>query len=109
MKRKEKRKEGEPSVAEKKAPTRASGAKKAPKQPRVKLSSFGWSVAEWFEPLRSNDVYEPVLPGLNVPLQAVEPSAEEMSRRNIPRPVIPTKTTNSAKVRGISETQREKR
>lgn len=109
LKRKEKTKDGEPNVGKKKA-LETAATKKKPKQPRVKLSTFGWSAAEWFEPFRSDNIWEPVLPGLNFPLQVIDPTPEEMSRRNIPRPVIPMKTTNPARARGSSDQQqRDKR
>lgn len=95
LKRKEKKKDGESNVSKKKTSDTAT-AKKKSKQPRVKLPTFGWSATEWFEPFCSDDVCEPVLPGLNVPLQVIDPTPEEMSRRKILRPVIPTKTTNLA-------------
>lgn len=104
LKRRGKRKEGELGVCKKKVTTAAAGAKKGPKQPRVKLSTFRKSAVEWFEPLRSDDVFEPILLGLNVSLQTIDLTDEEMSRRNVPRPVIPTKTTNPARTRGPSDT-----
>lgn len=75
----------------------------------MKFPTFRKSAAEWFEPLRLEDVCELIIPGLNVPLIVVEPTEEEMSRRNIPRPVILTRTMNPARNRGPLETQREKR
>lgn len=109
LKRKEKRKEGEPNIGKKKAPTVVEGAKKKTKQPRVRLPTFRKSAAHWFEPLRLDDVEEPILLGLNVPLQSIDPTTEEMSRRNVPRSDIPTKTTNLARTRGPSNSQREER
>lgn len=86
LRRKEKKKDGEPSVQKKNAPTGAGGAKKTKRQPRVKLPKFGWTAKEWLEPLRTDDDFEPVIPGLNVPLRIIDPTPKEISRRNIPRP-----------------------
>lgn len=92
----------------KKAPV-AAAAKKKIKQPRVKLPKFGWTVEEWFEPFRSDDVIEPIILGLNIPLQVIDPTPEEMSRRNIPRPFIPTKTTNPTRSRSSIEQQHQQK
>ncbi|KAG5527161.1 hypothetical protein RHGRI_028169 [Rhododendron griersonianum] len=62
----------------------------------MKLSKIGYTAEEWLTPLGDEKVFELVLLGLNVPLKVVEPNADEMSRRGIPRPVIPTKTANPA-------------
>lgn len=91
------------------APTATEGAKKGPKKPRVRLPTFRKSAAHWFAPLRPSDVEEPILLGLNVPLQTIDPSAEDMLRRNIARTVIPTCTSNPARTRDPSDSQREKR
>ncbi|KAE9445171.1 hypothetical protein C3L33_22931, partial [Rhododendron williamsianum] len=45
----------------------------------------------------------------NVPLQIQEPTAEEMSRRNIPRPVISTKTANPARGRSAPDQQQQQK
>lgn len=76
------------------------------------MPKIGYTVEEWLTPLGSEDVFEPTIPGFNVPLQISEPTAEEMSRRNIPRPSIPTKMANPAQNRGSSDQElqlREKR
>lgn len=61
------------------------------------MPKIGYTAEEWLTPLDPNDVFEPHIPGLNVPLCLVDPNIEEMSRGNIPRPIIPTKTTNPAR------------
>ncbi|KAF7152942.1 hypothetical protein RHSIM_Rhsim01G0087400 [Rhododendron simsii] len=74
------------------------------RQRGVRLPKIGYTAEEWLTPLNAEDI--------PTPLKIVEPSAEEMSRRNIPRPVIPTKTANPARIRdptGDQGQQREKR
>ncbi|KAG5557175.1 hypothetical protein RHGRI_007444 [Rhododendron griersonianum] len=73
------------------------------------MPTFRKSAAHWFAPLRPSDVEEPILPELNVPLQTIDPSAKDKLRRNIARPVIPTRTSNPARTRDPSDSQREKR
>ncbi|KAG5527162.1 hypothetical protein RHGRI_028170 [Rhododendron griersonianum] len=76
------------------------------------MPKIGYTPEEWLTPLGDDEVFEPVLPGINVPLKVVEPNADEMSRRGIPRPVIPTKTANPAWNRSSldqQDQQREKR
>lgn len=109
MLRRKKKEDGEPSVQKKKAPTGAGEAKKTKRQPRVKLPKFGWTAEEWLEPLLTDDVFEAVIPGLNVPLRIIDLTPEEMSRRNIPRPVIPIKMTNPARSRSSTEQQQQQR
>ncbi|KAF7128858.1 hypothetical protein RHSIM_Rhsim10G0098800 [Rhododendron simsii] len=74
------------------------------RQRGVRLPKIGYTAEEWLTPLNAEDI--------PTPLKIIEPSAEEMSRRNIPRPVIPTKTANPARIRdptGDQGQQREKR
>ncbi|KAG5525675.1 hypothetical protein RHGRI_032090 [Rhododendron griersonianum] len=73
------------------------------------MPKIGYTAEEWLTPLRSEDIFEPPIPGFNVPLQIHEPIAEEMSRRNIPRPVIPTKTANPARGRSAPDQQQQQR
>lgn len=111
--KREKKKEGEPSRArrasqrkgdqaasgiarKRKAASNAKGARKK-RQPGVRLPKIRYTAEEWLTPLGDNEVFEPVLSRLNVPLKFVEPNADEMSRRGIPRLVILTKTTNPAR------------
>lgn len=91
LRKKDKRKEGEPSRRKRGAPSGTKGAKKGLKQLRVRLPTFRKNAEFWFGPPKPSDVEEPILPGLNVPLQFIDPSAEDMSRKNIARPVIPTR------------------
>ncbi|KAF7144975.1 hypothetical protein RHSIM_Rhsim04G0103900 [Rhododendron simsii] len=86
----QKQKPSDPIVQKKKkAPAQTD--EPGPKRQRgVKLPRIGYSVEEWLTPLGADET----------PL-----SAEEMSRRNIPRPVIPTKSANLARARGSSEEQ----
>ncbi|KAF7152420.1 hypothetical protein RHSIM_Rhsim01G0019100 [Rhododendron simsii] len=74
------------------------------RQQGVKLPKIGYTAEEWLTPLCAEQI--------PIPIRIVEPSAEEMSRRNIPRPTIPTKSANPAKTRGASDDlvqQKEKR
>ncbi|KAF7150811.1 hypothetical protein RHSIM_Rhsim02G0015100 [Rhododendron simsii] len=78
----------------KKGPAHTDGP--IPKRQRgVKLPKIGYTAEEWLTPLGADDT--------PVPLKVVEPSADEMSRRNIPRPVIPTKSANPSRARGSSD------
>ncbi|KAF7154506.1 hypothetical protein RHSIM_Rhsim01G0191200 [Rhododendron simsii] len=68
------------------------------------MPKIGYTAEEWLTPLSADEIPAPV--------KVVEPSAEEMSRRNIPRPVIPTKSVNPARTRdptGDQGQQKEKR
>ncbi|KAG5532131.1 hypothetical protein RHGRI_026668 [Rhododendron griersonianum] len=47
-------------------------------------------------------------PGFDVPLHIHEPIAEEMSRRNIPRPTIPTKSSNPSRSRSADQQQQQR-
>ncbi|KAF7126485.1 hypothetical protein RHSIM_Rhsim05G0211400 [Rhododendron simsii] len=74
------------------------------RQRGVKLPKIGYTAEEWLTPLRPEEI--------PIPITIVDPSAEDMSRRNIPRPVIPTKSANPARTRGSSDEplqQKEKR
>ncbi|KAI8560437.1 hypothetical protein RHMOL_Rhmol04G0255100 [Rhododendron molle] len=120
LKRKEKKKDGEPSEKDqqrkenqpisdptqkkRKRPPETEGAQKK-RQLGVRLPKIGYTAAEWLTPLRADEVFEAALLGLNIPLKAVEPNADEMSRRGIPRPAIPTKTANPPRNRGSSDQQ----
>lgn len=61
---------------------RKAGAGRGQERPKKK----GRSTAYWFG--LEGEVEEPIFPGLNVPLQSVEQSFREMSRRNVIRPNI---------------------
>lgn len=91
------------------APSNNQGAQKGQKRPRVRLSTFRKSVAYWFGPTKPSNIEELILLGFNVPLQTVVPIFEDMSRRNIARPVIPTKSSAPTRSRDPADTQREKR
>jgi hypothetical protein len=114
LKKKEKKKEGEPDApsvkevggpsagpAKKKRKT-ASGAEGTQKkrQPGVKLPKIGYTLQEWLSPLEEDFVFDFQPTQHNAPLQISEPTAEDMSRRNIPRPPIPTKTSVPGKGSG---------
>lgn len=110
LKKKEKKKESEEGQL-KEGPQSIAGATQKRKkvvfstegtrqkrQKGVRLPKIGYTAAEWLTPLGADDV--------------AEQTAEEMSRRNIPRPPILTKLANSAKGSGSSgkePQQREKK
>lgn len=127
LKRKERKKDGETvekgkakkgshpnsEVTQKKSkvPPNTEGIRKKRQKGGVRLPKIGYTAEEWLTPLGGDDVFEPVLPGLNIPLRVVSPNIDDMSRRNIQRPTIPTKPTNPAWSRGTFDLQqqREKR
>ncbi|KAG5525090.1 hypothetical protein RHGRI_031687 [Rhododendron griersonianum] len=78
-------------------------------QKRVRLPKIGFSAEEWLTPLGQDFIFEPAGPGLKAPLQIREPTEEEMSRRNIPRPSIPTKSANPARGRGADQQQQQQK
>ncbi|KAF7143972.1 hypothetical protein RHSIM_Rhsim05G0059700 [Rhododendron simsii] len=65
----------------------------------VRIPKLGYSAEEWLTPLYTDEI--------PVPLKVVEPSAEEMSRRNIPRPTIPTKSAIPTRARRTSDEQNQ--
>ncbi|KAG5527541.1 hypothetical protein RHGRI_028446 [Rhododendron griersonianum] len=73
------------------------------------MPKIGFSAEEWLSPLGQDFIFEPTGPGLNAPLQIREPTEAEMSRRNIPRPSIPTKNANPARGRGTDQQQQQKK
>ncbi|KAG5530593.1 hypothetical protein RHGRI_025525 [Rhododendron griersonianum] len=75
----------------------------------VRLPKIGFSAEEWLTPLGQDYIFEPEGPGLNAPLQIREPTEAEMSRRNIPRPSIPTKSANPARGRGAEQQQQQQK
>lgn len=96
--RKKTKKEGEPIVKKKAGPSETQGAGRGQKLPRVRLPTFRKSADYWFG--LENEVQEPILPRLNVPLRTVAPIFDDdMSRRNVPQPVIPTRTLAPARSR----------
>lgn len=124
LKRKEKKKDGEPSgvgrskKVNKPNPEATRKKKQAPpnidrprtkRQRGVKLPKISYTAEEWLTPLGSEDIFEPRILGFNVPLQIHEPAAEDMSRRNIPRLVIPTKSANTTRGQGASDPQQQQK
>lgn len=122
LKKKERKKDGEPDVpsvreiggpsagpAKKKRKT-ASGAEGPQKkrQPGVKLPRIGYSLQEWFSPLEADLDFDSQPLHHNAPLVISEPDEEEMSRRNIPRPQIPTKPSVPGKSGGASDKGKDK-
>ncbi|KAF7123849.1 hypothetical protein RHSIM_Rhsim12G0055300 [Rhododendron simsii] len=67
----------------------------------VRLPKIGYTAEEWLTPLGADEI--------PVPLKIVEPATKEMSRRNILRPVIPTKFANPTRTRGSSEDQQQQK
>ncbi|KAG5517034.1 hypothetical protein RHGRI_037699 [Rhododendron griersonianum] len=123
-KKEKKKKDGEPSGVTKRkrankpnqgASREKKGAPSDLEGPRqkhqrgVRLPKIGYTAEEWLTPLCSEDIFGPPIPGFNVPLQIHEPTVEEMSRRNISRPVIPTKTANPARGRSAPDQQQQQR
>ncbi|KAG5563918.1 hypothetical protein RHGRI_000187 [Rhododendron griersonianum] len=86
-----------------------AGGPRQKRQKGVRLPKVGYTAEERLSPLGQEDFSEPSVPGFNVPLQIHEPTVEEMSRRNVPRPVIPTKTTNPARGRSASDQQQQQK
>lgn len=119
-----KKKDGEPSGKEqqkkgnqpatgvtqkkKRGASNAEGAKEK-RQRGVRLPKIRYTAEEWLTPLGADIVFEPTIPGFNAPLRLVEPSTEDMSRRGIPRPVIPSKLSNPAKSGGPSDKEQQPR
>ncbi|KAG5564100.1 hypothetical protein RHGRI_000320 [Rhododendron griersonianum] len=73
------------------------------------MPKIGFSAEEWLTSLGQDYIFEPAGPGLNAPLQIREPIEEEMSRRNIPRPSIPTKSANPDRGRGADQQQQQQK
>ncbi|KAG5524684.1 hypothetical protein RHGRI_031382 [Rhododendron griersonianum] len=107
LKKKDKKKDGEPSdlIKGKKSGQPSQGTKKkrvptdteGPSQKRqkgVRLPKIGFSAEEWLS-LLGQDIREP--------------TEAEMSRRNIPRPSIPTKSANPARGRGADQQQQQQK
>ncbi|KAG5549742.1 hypothetical protein RHGRI_014892 [Rhododendron griersonianum] len=92
----------------KRAPTYTEGPSEK-RQKGVRLPKIGFSAEEWLSPLEQDFIFEPTGPGLNAPLQIREPTEAEMSRRNIPRPSIPTKSANPARGRGTDQQQQQQK
>lgn len=123
-KKEKKKKEGEPSESaiqkegvqlhkgaarkRRKAASQTDGARKKGGR-GVNLPKIGYTAEEWLMPLGIDRAFESAFQAIYHPLRTSEPSVEEMSRRNIPRPPIPTKPANPAKSRASSEQQREKK
>lgn len=72
------------------------------------MPKIGYTAEDWLTPLDPNDVFEPRLPGFNIPLRISDSSVEEMSRRNVTRPIIPTKPANPARNRSSEDRQQPK-
>ncbi|KAG5532660.1 hypothetical protein RHGRI_027083 [Rhododendron griersonianum] len=90
------------------APTDTEGPRQK-RQKGVRLPKIGFSAEEWLTPLGQDYIFEPAGPGFNAHLQIREPTEEEISRRNIPRPSIPTKSTNPARGRGADKQQQQQK
>ncbi|KAG5512675.1 hypothetical protein RHGRI_038961 [Rhododendron griersonianum] len=90
------------------APTYTEGPSEK-RQKGVRLPKIGFSAEEWLSPLGQDFIFEPTGPGLNAPLQIREPTEAEMSRRNIPRPSIPTKSANPARGRSTDQQQQHQK
>ncbi|KAG5530595.1 hypothetical protein RHGRI_025527 [Rhododendron griersonianum] len=71
------------------------------------MPKIGFTTEEWLSPLGQDFIFELTGPGLNAPLQIREPTEAEMSRKNIPRPSIPTKSANPARGRGADQQQQQ--
>ncbi|KAG5556287.1 hypothetical protein RHGRI_006782 [Rhododendron griersonianum] len=82
----------------KRAPTNTEGPSQK-RQKGVRLPKIGFSAEEWLSPLGQDFVFEPIR----------EPTEAEMSRRNIPRPSIPTKSANPARGRGADQQQQQQK